>query len=441
MTSAETAVEEEAFPREFLERSPTEAARRLERLAPREAAAILVELDPELLAPIFDTLSPATVDDLAEHIPPSVFAATLERMEPARGATLLRAMAEERRQAVLDVMTPAVHEHVELLLRCEPDTAGAVMDPRVMYLQRDLTVGEALARLRQRHFQRRATRALRIMLIVDPAGRLDGIIPLQDLAIADLDDSLQEYMEPVPTYVSMDAKRDEIVKQMDEHRVSSLPVVDAQQRLIGTVRYEELMAAAKEDAVGDIQAMFGVSRSEQALSSAWFAIRKRLPWLQINLATAFLASAVVGLFEDTIAKYTALAVLLPVVAGQSGNTGAQALAIAIRGLALHEISLTHWPRLLSKELRVGIVNGIAVALTVAVCVYLWSRSLGLTLVIALAMVLSMVIACCSGAAVPLLLTRFGQDPAQSSSILLTTITDVAGFFTFLGIATLFINLL
>ena len=440
MTNPET-TGEEAFPREYLERNPAEAALQLERLPPAEGAAILSGVDADVRAPVLDALSPAAVDDLADHLAPEMFATSLERMDPVHGATLLRAMAEPHRQPILDLIAPAVRKDLDLLLRCEPGTAGAMMDPRVMYLQRNLTVGEALVRLRRRHFQRRVTHGLRLMLIVDAGGRLDGMIPLQDLALADLDERLDEYMQPVATFVSMDANREEIVKQMEEHRVSSLPVVDAQQRLIGTVRYEELMAAAKEDAVGDIQALFGVSRSEQALSPPWFSIRKRLPWLQINLATAFLASAVVGMFQDTIAKYTALAVLLPVVAGQAGNTGAQALAVAIRGLALHEISLTHWPRVLGKELLVGITNGVVVALTVAVCVYLWSHSFGLTLVITLAMVLSMIIACAAGAAVPLLLTRFGQDPAQSSSIVLTTITDVSGFFTFLGIATLFIGLL
>jgi len=168
---------------------------------------------------------------------------------------------------------------------------------------------------------------------------------------------------------------------------------------------------------------------------------KRLPWLQINLLTAFLAAAVVGLFESTIAKFTALAVLLPVVAGQSGNAGAQALAVTMRGLFLREISLRHWPKVVFKEAAVGLANGIAVALTTALGVYFWSRSTGLVVVISSAMVISMVIAGIAGALVPIMLRRFGQDPAQSSSIVLTTVTDVAGFFSFLGIATLLAGLL
>lgn len=168
---------------------------------------------------------------------------------------------------------------------------------------------------------------------------------------------------------------------------------------------------------------------------------KRLPWLQINLLTAFLAASVVGLFEGTIARFTALAVLLPVVAGQSGNAGAQALAVTIRGLVLREITLRHWSRVVAKEAIVGLLNGLAVAATTALGVYVWSRSFGLVLVCAVAMVISMIAAGLAGALTPILLRRFGQDPATSSSIILTTVTDVVGFFSFLGIATLLAGML
>jgi magnesium transporter len=181
--------------------------------------------------------------------------------------------------------------------------------------------------------------------------------------------------------------------------------------------------------------MVGVSKEERAFSSAWFAVRKRLPWLQINLATAFLASTVVGLFEDTIARFTALAILLPVVAGQSGNTGAQALAVTMRGLALREIRVRHWFRVARKELAVGAVNGTAVAAVTTLGVYLWSGSAGLSAVIGTAMICSMVIAGLAGASVPMVLILLKQDPAAASSIVLTTVTDVVGFLTFLGFAT------
>jgi magnesium transporter len=156
--------------------------------------------------------------------------------------------------------------------------------------------------------------------------------------------------------------------------------------------------------------------------------------LQVNLRTAFLAAAVVGIFESTIAQFTALAVLLPVVAGQSGNAGAQALAVTMRGLALREITVRDWFRVMRKEVQVGFFNGLAIAITCGLGVYAWSGSAGLVLVIAVSMVLAMVVAGFAGAVVPVALVKLKQDPAQSSSIVLTTITDVAGFFSFLGIA-------
>jgi magnesium transporter len=165
-------------------------------------------------------------------------------------------------------------------------------------------------------------------------------------------------------------------------------------------------------------------------------VRRRLPWLNVNLGTAFLAAAVVGLFEDVIARITALAVLLPVVAGQSGNSGAQALAVTMRGLALREVRLSQWRRLILKELVVGMLNGVAIAAVTAAGVYLWSRSGALTAVIGVAMVISMTVAGLAGASVPMVMKALGQDPATASSIVLTTVTDVVGFLSFLGLATL-----
>ena len=185
-----------------------------------------------------------------------------------------------------------------------------------------------------------------------------------------------------------------------------------------------------------MQQMVGASKDENALSPPTFAARKRLPWLNINLLTAFLAAAVVGLFESTIAQVTSLAVLLPVVAGQSGNSGSQALAVTMRGLALREIRASHWLRVVGKESVVGLLNGIAIAVVCAAGVWVWSGSPMLALVIAVAMVISMMAAGVAGATIPIVLKRMGQDPAQSSSIVLTTVTDVVGFLSFLGLATI-----
>ena len=230
--------------------------------------------------------------------------------------------------------------------------------------------------------------------------------------------------------------REVVVDMFERHRVAEVPVIDFDGRLAGVVRHGALMSAVAQEIGANIQTMVGASRDERALSPVGFAIRRRLPWLQVNLLTAFLAAAVVGVFESTIAQFTALAVLLPVVAGQSGNAGAQSLAVTMRGLALREIATRNWLRVTLKEAGVGLGNGIAVAATCAAGVLAWSGSVGLAAVIGSAMVVSMAVAGIAGALVPVGLNRLGQDPATASSIILTTVTDVVGFFSFLGIATL-----
>jgi magnesium transporter len=276
---------------------------------------------------------------------------------------------------------------------------------------------------------------------VDDEGRLSGSVAVQELALAAPNQRLEELTHGAPASVQAMASRDEMVELLTQLGVPTLPVVDVEGRLVGVIRHGALITAAQEEATADIQTMVGASKEERALSKVSFAVRKRLPWLEINLVTAFLAASVVGVFEGIVARFTALAVLLPVVAGQSGNTGAQALAVTMRGLALREIRPRHWLRISLKEVGIAFLNGVAVALTTSLAVYIWSRSLGLALVIGLSMVISMVAAGLAGAAIPMILISLGQDPAQSSSIILTTVTDVVGFFSFLGIATLLAGML
>lgn len=427
--------------RSLFERHPAEAAAELEKLDTADAAEAIGGQPPDTAVPVWERLSPDVAAALLERVPNHNAVAVMNRMDPTRAATILATLELEQRERYLGLFDKSVARDLKLILQYPLGTAGSLMDPRIIYLRRDMTVSEALGRLRLQGARLRPVRARRILIIVDADSRIDGIVEIQDLVLADSDDRLAEFLQPIPGFVTATATVDDIVEVMEEHRLSSLPVVDVEGRLIGVVRYDELVTAAKEEATADIQTLFGASRDERALSSPRLAVRKRLPWLQINLATAFLAASVVGLFEGTIEKYTALAVLLPVVAGQSGNTGAQALAVVIRGLALREIHIGHWRRVLWKEACVGVVNGAAVALTTAIGVYLWSQSFGLMVIIGLSMVLSMAIACVSGAAIPILLTLARQDPAQSASIVLTTVTDVMGFFSFLGIATLLLGML
>jgi len=316
-------------------------------------------------------------------------------------------------------------------------SAGRLMRPRAPSIPARLTAKQALKRLR-----RFPPRDAAVLVVTDDNGKLLGLLDLAEVVHADPDARLETLIHiTTPVRVNALTPREEIINLFSRYQLRLLPVVDIEDRLLGVIRQSTVIQASQAEAATDLQAMVGVSRDERALSSPMSAMRKRLPWLNINLLTAFLAAAVVGIFENTIAQFTALAVLLPVVAGQSGNTGAQALAVIMRGLALREIQVRHWQRVLLKEMLAGTLNGIAIAIVTGLGVLVWSKSAGLALVIGVAMIISMALAGLSGAAIPLVLTRLGQDPAQSASILLTTVTDVVGFFSFLGLATLFSRVL
>jgi magnesium transporter len=415
----------------FLQLYPAEAARLLDARPVREIVRFL-EGEPILrAAAVLERLAPEVAAQVLEQIARQSAGQILDVLDPARASALLARLDEETRSQLFALLEPATAKELRELMTYPPDSAGYAMDPRATTFRPDATVREALGRLRALPHRR-----IHDVYLVDEEGRLVGAVALQDLALAAPSERLEGLVRGEPVSVLATARREELVDLLTQLRLPSLPVIDIEGRIIGVIRHDALITAAQEEATADIQTMVGVSKEERALSKVSFAVRKRLPWLQINLATAFLAATVVGLFEGLIARFTALAVLLPVVAGQSGNTGAQALAVTMRGLALREIRPRHWVRIALKEVNVAFVNGLAVALTTSLGVYVWSQSIGLALVIGLSMVISMIAAGLSGAVIPMILIAFGQDPAQSSSIILTTVTDVVGFFSFLGIATL-----
>jgi len=423
---------EAALTHRYLLDYPQEAARLFESMPVDDAAGLLAAQPPHAALRAWQALAPDVAFEMLELLPEPLALHLLAEAEPLVSVAVLTQLDAKPREAWLKRLDTEVALELRALLAYPDDCAGRMMDPRVSPLRLGMTVAEAIERLRQ---IRRS--GLRELFVVDDEGRLTGRVEVHDLALAAPELPLADITRGVVAFVGELDPREEVVETLQTHPITALPVVNVSGRFIGTIRQAELVAAVEEETSLDIQTMVGASPDERALSSPGFAVKKRLPWLQINLLTAFLAAAVVGLFESTIAQFTALAVLLPVVAGQSGNAGAQALAVTMRGLVLREISLRHWPAVVGKEALTGLVNGLAVAATTGIGVYAWSRSGALVGVITLAMVISMLAAGLAGALVPMLLRRFGQDPATASSIILTTVTDVVGFFSFLGIAAMF----
>ncbi len=415
----------------YLVHHPADAARALARHDASETGALLDEVSTEAALSVLGHMSGNDAARALAELPDERARTLLVAADFVRVAGLLAHLAPSERERLLALLPPATARNVSEALAFPPGTAGELMDPRVVTFHEATTVNEALVRVRRLAGSRGDD-----LLLTDDDGHLSGVVPLRALVAASGDARLAAVADRGRPSVHVMAGRDEVVELLRGNPATSLPVVNLEGRVIGVLRHEGLVEAARQAATDDLQQMVGAGKEERALSPALFAVKSRLPWLLINLATGFLAASVVGLFDATIARITALAVLMPVVAGQAGNTGAQALAVTIRGLSLREIRVGHFPRVLAKETLTAAVNGVAIALVTAAGTYFWSHSAPLALVIGVSMVGSMVIAAIAGAAVPVVLTALERDPATASSIILTTVTDVTGFSSFLGFASL-----
>lgn len=426
----------DALNRQFFVDYPLDAARRIEQLPLSDVTEAAARQPVKILAPVWRRLLPETAARLLAAMPGDLSAPLLSELPSPEAVRILGHMSAQERRGTLERLDPAIRRDFETLMSFSPDTAGRLMDPAVPTFRPEVTAAETLKRLRGK-----GMKTARSLFVTDEMHRLTGKVSLADVALAAPHTTLGALEQPLQVRVRPTDPIEDITRAFETHRILDVPVVDLDGVFLGAVTHDDLAQTIHMDATADIQTMVGASKEERALSTPLFAVRKRMPWLQINLLTAFLAAAVVGAFESTIAKVTALAVLLPVVAGQSGNAGAQALAVTMRGLALREITVRHWAGVTRKEVAAGLLNGLAIAVTCGAGVYIWSQSPGLVAVISASMVLAMIAAGFAGALIPVILTRLGQDPATASSIILTTVTDVAGFFSFLGIATLLMQFL
>lgn len=415
---------------------PDDAARELEKISTREAAEILGAQSPHISARVMDRMSPGSVTAILKKLPRDIAIQFLCNLETGVSISQLNALNKEEREDLFAGMEKMTAAEFRSLLEYPENSVGRVMNQDFFACSRQLTVDESVDLLRK---QKRGN--IKHVFLLNDNMQLDSMLDIHTLVLADGNEKLTGLSRPVTAFVNEMDSSEEVIEKLDKFQLAVLPVIDINHKLVGVIRSQGLLDTLRDDLATDMATMVGASRDERALSSSMFAVKKRQPWLQVNLVTAFIAAAVVGLFEETIAQFTALAVLLPIAAGQSGNTGAQSLAVTMRGLTVKEITMRHWFRVMIKELGAGFINGLGIAITCSAGVYLWSRSVGLALVMAMAMIISMTIAGTAGAVIPILLKRFGLDPAQSSSIVLTTVTDIAGFMSFLGIATLLSGML
>jgi magnesium transporter len=387
----------------------------------RLAMEAVSELGPEAGAALLATRPAEEIAKLAQDIPSD------------DAAALIDYLPEELSEAVLHLMRPKESTVVENLLEYAERTAGRIMNPNVFALSEDITVGEAITEIQSA----RDVEMVFYLYVVDERRHLVGVVSLRRLLLVSPETPLKRIMTADITSARVDMDQEEVARLVAAYNLLAIPVVDAENKLVGIITVDDVIDVIKDEATEDIYRLAGVAGDERAFTPATESLRKRLPWLGINLLTAFLAAAVVGLFEGTIDLFPVLAVFMPIVAGMGGNAGTQTLTVIVRGIALGELSWSNSRKALLKEVLVGLGNGVVLGAVAAVVVWMVRGNPTLGLVLGLAMIINMFVAAAAGTLVPLGLRAANVDPALASSVFITTMTDMFGFFSFLGLATVF----
>jgi magnesium transporter len=391
----------------------------------RLAMEAVSELGPEAGAALLATKSAEEIARLAQEIPTD------------DAAALIDYLPEELSAAVLDLMRPKQSGEVENLLEYDEQTAGRIMNPHVFALNEDMTVGEAITELQTN----RDVEMVFYLYVVDERRHLVGVTSLRRLLLVSPETPLKRIMTTDLISARVDMDQEEVARLVASYNLLAIPVVDEENKLVGVITVDDVIDVIKEEATEDIYRLAGVTGDEKAFTPPVESIRKRLPWLGVNLVTAFVAASVVALFEGTIERITALAVFMPIVAGMGGNAATQTLTVIVRGIALGELTWSNSRKALVKEAAVGVANGVVLGLVAAVVAWVTRGSPVLGLVLCAAMIINMFVAATAGTLVPLGLRAANVDPALASSVFITTLTDVFGFFSFLGLATVFMRYL
>ena len=350
---------------------------------------------------------------------------------------LIDQLPEELSTVVLELIRPKPGGGVGELLEYEERTAGRLMNPNVFALPEDLTAGESITQLQNA----RDVEMVFYLYVVDERRHLVGVVSLRRLLLVPPETPLKRIMTTDIYSSRVDTGQEEVARMVASYNLLAIPVVDAENKLTGVITVDDVIDVIKDEATEDVFRLAGVSKEDGVLTPPSESIRRRLPWLGVNLVTAFLAASVVGLFSNTIDQVVALAALMPIVAGMGGNAATQTLAVIVRGLALGEVTWSNARQAVFKEGLVGLGNGLALGLVAAIGAWAWKGSPVLGAVLAAAMIINMFIAATAGTLIPLGLRAMKVDPALASSVFITTLTDVFGFFSFLGLATIFLRFL
>ena len=411
------------------EEHPADAADILMALNESQRLALVDRLEPERLAAVFNYLDSEDAADMVIMLDPTTAASTLDESDPDVAADVLGELTPEMAAVVLERMEEG--QRVAPLLLQPAESAGGVMTPEVLVLDVDQTVEETLAYLRA---AQPPSGLILYLFVVDSEKRLLGVVSLRDIVVAPLDAKLETIMDRDVISVRAGTDQEEAARLIRHYDLMGLPVVDEEKHLLGTITFDDAADVLDEEATEDIFRQAGMSSDEQLQDPFMETVRRRSPWLLLNLFTAFLSAYVVHYFAPTIGQLTALAVFMPVIAGHGGNTGTQVVTLVIRSLSLGELHPRDTESVLVKEVAFGLAHGLVAGAISAAIAFILIGNPWLGLVVAAAMMGNVLLAVIIGALLPMLLRAVHLDPTLMSSIFLTTITDVGGFIMLLGLA-------
>jgi magnesium transporter len=383
----------------------------LSELGPEGGAALLADRSAEEIARLLHDLPSDDAAAIIDNLPEALSASVLELIEKRPG------------------------DEVGELLEYDEQTAGRIMNPKVFALSEDMTAGEAITTLQGA----RDVEMVFYLYVVDVRRHLVGVISLRRLLLVPPSTPLKRIMTTDLTSVRTDTDQEEVARLVASYNLLAIPVVDEENKLIGVITVDDVIDVIKDEATEDVYRLAGVAGDDRVFSTASESLRKRVPWLEVNLVTAFFAASVVALFEGGIKNVPALAVFMPVVAGMGGNAATQTLTVIVRGIALGELTWANSRKALFKEAAVGLGNGVACGVVGMLVVWAWKGNLWLGAILCAAMIVNMFVAAIAGTLIPLSLRAMKVDPALASSVFITTLTDVFGFASWLGLSTLFLS--
>ncbi len=419
------------------EAHPADVARTLRELPVEQQTTVFRLLSREQAGSVLHEMDDQALLELVRALDEVELSGILEQMPADNAAQVVDGLPEEQAEKVLDLMKEEKSEEVQELLEYGEKTAGRIMSPEFVAVHEEMSVAQAIDHVRKAASAEQAF----YLYVVDDHDHLVGVVPIRRLITADPTTPVRLIRHEEVVSVTPETDQEEVARMVAKYNLLAVPVVDADRRLLGTVTVDDVIDVIQQEATEDIQRFGGVAGDETVLDSPQAVFTRRLVWRLINLATAILAASVIGLFEGSIKTLATLAVFMPIVASMGGIGTTQTATVVVRGIALGDMIPSVLWRVLRKEVMLGLTTGAANGVVMAVIAYLWKGQILLSLILGVALTFNMVVAAVVGTLVPLALKSFRLDPAIASSVIITTFTDVFGFFSFLGLATLLIKFL